>query len=215
MHSDVPPGLGRQRHVRLAAGDAGPGRRFPGAAGRRRSWPGPSPAEPRPPARRSALTPWPSTSRCGRVGGRGHARRRFPDPGPSCGAGGRPRAGPVPRPGRGRAPAEPFCADLGRFQWDNPTIKVNWALGRPVPWTAPGAPGAGTVHLGVDLDGFVDFGRRPDGGPHPAAAVPAVRTDDHLRPHPVAGGHGVDLGVHPRPARPRLDRRRCSPTTSR
>jgi phytoene dehydrogenase-like protein len=47
--------------------------------------------------------------------------------------------------------------DLDRFQWDNPTLKVNWALNGPVPWTAPEARGAGTVHLGVDLDGFVDF----------------------------------------------------------
>ncbi|MEO9152776.1 MAG: NAD(P)/FAD-dependent oxidoreductase [Lapillicoccus sp.] len=47
--------------------------------------------------------------------------------------------------------------DLEHFQWDNATIKVNWALSGPVPWTAEGARGAGTVHLGVDLDGFVDF----------------------------------------------------------
>ena len=47
--------------------------------------------------------------------------------------------------------------DIHRFQWDNPTIKVNWALDRPVPWSAEGARGAGTVHLGVDADGFVDF----------------------------------------------------------
>lgn len=58
--------------------------------------------------------------------------------------------------------------DVGRFQWDHPTFKVNWALDRPVPWRAPGAAGAGTVHLGVDLDGFVDVaaalstGRVPD-----------------------------------------------------
>ncbi len=47
--------------------------------------------------------------------------------------------------------------DLARFQWDNPTIKVNWALDRPVPWLAEAATEAGTVHLGVDTDGFVDF----------------------------------------------------------
>jgi phytoene dehydrogenase-like protein len=47
--------------------------------------------------------------------------------------------------------------DLDRFQWDHPTFKVNWALDRPIPWTADGARGAGTVHLGVDLDGFVDM----------------------------------------------------------
>jgi phytoene dehydrogenase-like protein len=50
-----------------------------------------------------------------------------------------------------------FRADLDRFQWDNPTIKVNWAVSGRVPWTAAGAHGAGTVHLGVDLDGFVDM----------------------------------------------------------
>jgi phytoene dehydrogenase-like protein len=50
-----------------------------------------------------------------------------------------------------------FRTNLDRFQWDNPTIKVNWALADRVPWTAAGAHGAGTVHLGVDLDGFVDM----------------------------------------------------------
>lgn len=47
--------------------------------------------------------------------------------------------------------------DLKHFHWDNPTLKLNWALREPVPWTAPGAHGAGTVHLGVDIAGFVDF----------------------------------------------------------
>ena len=47
--------------------------------------------------------------------------------------------------------------DLAKFQWDNSTIKVNWALDRPVPWRADGARGAGTVHLGPDSDGLVDF----------------------------------------------------------
>lgn len=46
--------------------------------------------------------------------------------------------------------------DLDRFQWDHPTFKVNWALDRPLAWTAEGAHGAGTVHLGVDRRGFVD-----------------------------------------------------------
>ena len=46
--------------------------------------------------------------------------------------------------------------DLDRFQWDHPTFKVNWALDRPVPWTADGPHGAGTVHLGVDRLEFAD-----------------------------------------------------------
>ena len=49
-----------------------------------------------------------------------------------------------------------FLDDVRRFDWDDATLKVNWALDRPIPWTAPGARRAGTVHLGVDHDGLVD-----------------------------------------------------------
>jgi phytoene dehydrogenase-like protein len=47
--------------------------------------------------------------------------------------------------------------DLAHFQWDAPTLKLNWALREPVPWTAAEARGAGTVHLGVDLDGLTRY----------------------------------------------------------
>jgi phytoene dehydrogenase-like protein len=47
--------------------------------------------------------------------------------------------------------------DLDRFQWDARTVKINWALRAPVPWTAEGARGAGTVHLGVDLAGLTRY----------------------------------------------------------
>ncbi|SHF70952.1 Phytoene dehydrogenase-related protein [Jatrophihabitans endophyticus] len=50
-----------------------------------------------------------------------------------------------------------MVADLARFQWDAPTLKVDWALRTPVPWTDPDARQAGTVHLGVDLDGLTDY----------------------------------------------------------
>ncbi len=42
--------------------------------------------------------------------------------------------------------------DLRRFQWDNATVKVDWALSGPVPWTAEPARRAGTVHVGGELD---------------------------------------------------------------
>ncbi|WP_028047982.1 NAD(P)/FAD-dependent oxidoreductase [Cellulomonas sp. URHE0023] len=58
--------------------------------------------------------------------------------------------------GREHLPAR-LGRDLERFQWDHPTFKVNWALRTSVPWTAPGVRGAGTVHLGSDMLGFVDM----------------------------------------------------------
>lgn len=45
-----------------------------------------------------------------------------------------------------------MLADLGRFQWDNATLKVDWALSGPVPWAQPGCAGAGTLHLGGTMD---------------------------------------------------------------
>lgn len=73
---------------------------------------------------------------------------------------------------------------LVRFQWDNPTLKINWALRGPVPWRSAGPVGAGTVHLGTDLDGFVDFaadlsvGRPPR---HPFALFGQMTTADPSR----------------------------------
>lgn len=43
-------------------------------------------------------------------------------------------------------------ADLDRFHWDDATVKVDWALSGPVPWTNPAIGRAGTVHLDLDLD---------------------------------------------------------------
>jgi phytoene dehydrogenase-like protein len=47
-----------------------------------------------------------------------------------------------------------FISDLKRFDWDDATIKVDWALSSPIPWTNPAAAGAGTVHIGPDVDGL-------------------------------------------------------------
>ncbi len=50
-----------------------------------------------------------------------------------------------------------FVRDLANFEWDPPVLKLDWALSGPIPWTATEAAGAGTVHLGVDLDGLTDY----------------------------------------------------------
>lgn len=42
--------------------------------------------------------------------------------------------------------------DVRRFQWDNATLKVDWALSAPIPWTDPECSYAGTVHLGGPLE---------------------------------------------------------------
>jgi len=47
--------------------------------------------------------------------------------------------------------------DLGRFQWDNATVKVDWAVSAPIPWTAEPPRRAGTVHLDLDLDGLTHY----------------------------------------------------------
>ena len=42
--------------------------------------------------------------------------------------------------------------DVRRFQWDNATLKVDWALSAPIPWRDPECGLAGTVHLGGGID---------------------------------------------------------------
>lgn len=43
---------------------------------------------------------------------------------------------------------------LRHFQYDNSTFKVNWALREPIPWSAPDARRAGTVHVAEGMDGL-------------------------------------------------------------
>lgn len=42
--------------------------------------------------------------------------------------------------------------DIGNFQFDNGTVKVDWALDRPIPWRAEEAKRAGTVHITDGMD---------------------------------------------------------------
>ncbi len=43
---------------------------------------------------------------------------------------------------------------LRRFQYDNSTFKVNWALRAPIPWQAEGARRASTVHVAEGVEGL-------------------------------------------------------------
>jgi phytoene dehydrogenase-like protein len=48
-------------------------------------------------------------------------------------------------------------SDLVTFQWDMSTLKVDWALDGPIPWSATDARRAGTVHVADDFDNFTQF----------------------------------------------------------
>ena len=50
-----------------------------------------------------------------------------------------------------------LVADLEHFRWDGATVKVDWALSAPVPWKNRAVAGAGTVHLGADLNGLTRY----------------------------------------------------------
>lgn len=58
--------------------------------------------------------------------------------------------------------------DLRKFEWDDGTVKVDWALSGPVPWKNDGVAGAGTVHLAGDLDAMSRFGHELATGYVPA-----------------------------------------------
>jgi phytoene dehydrogenase-like protein len=58
--------------------------------------------------------------------------------------------------------------DLNRFEWDLPTVKLNWLVEGGIPWRAEAARAAGTVHVGTDLNGLARWsgdlasGREPE-----------------------------------------------------
>lgn len=86
---------------------------------------------------------------------------------------------------------------LQSFTWDLPTLKVNLRLDAPMPWSAPGARGAGVVHVGRDLPGLIrwsadlESGRVPE---DPFALVGQMTTIDHSRS--PAGTEALWLYTH-------------------
>jgi len=49
---------------------------------------------------------------------------------------------------------ESILSDLRRFALDSATVKVDWALDGPIPWSHPDARRAGTVHVSEGLNGL-------------------------------------------------------------
>lgn len=58
-------------------------------------------------------------------------------------------------------------ARLGTFVWDLPTVKLNYRLDGPMPWTAEQARGAAVVHLGQDVPGLVRWSADLESGAVP------------------------------------------------
>ena len=46
--------------------------------------------------------------------------------------------------------------DVRRFEWDNATVKVDWNLDNPIPWTSEPARRAGTLHLAESVDALTE-----------------------------------------------------------
>ena len=71
-----------------------------------------------------------------------------------------------------------------RFQLDNATVKVDWLLRGPAPWSAPGARRAGTVHVGDSMNYFTRAtGQLAEGliPAHPALVVGQMNVADPTR----------------------------------
>lgn len=56
-----------------------------------------------------------------------------------------------------RAVPAGLSARLERFAWDLPTLKLNYRLSAPMPWTAGAARGAAVIHVGQDVPGLVTW----------------------------------------------------------
>ena len=98
-----------------------------------------------------------------------------------------------------------LLADLENFQWDAATLKIDWALSGPVPWTAREAPVRPAPCTSASTSTAfpttpTDLATRRD----PTSPVHPLRSDDDQRSATLTGRHRVGLGVHP-PAAGRAD----------
>ncbi len=73
---------------------------------------------------------------------------------------------------------------LRRFRWDHATVKVDWALDSPIPWTTESPARAGTVHLVDSLADVNTYAHALDRGvvpARPAIIVGQTTTADPTR----------------------------------
>ena len=103
-----------------------------------------------------------------------------------------------------------YRALLRRYRYGPATVKVDWALDGPIPWEAPEARGAGTVHVAGD-DAELLRRSRPAGtafriGPTCWSAsnrspIPPAHPPASTRRGPTRAGHGPGSTGAPRSRR--------------
>lgn len=95
--------------------------------------------------------------------------------------------------------------DIRRFQWDYGTVKVDWALSGPIPWTAPAAGSAGTVHLADGLDDMTRYSADIATGMVPASPFVLLGQMASADPTRAPAGHEVAWGYTHVPRRVKGD----------
>ncbi|MCW2667928.1 MAG: FAD-dependent oxidoreductase [Frankiales bacterium] len=98
-----------------------------------------------------------------------------------------------------------MLADLRRFQWDDATVKVDWALSAPIPWGAGAVARAGTVHVGGEMDDLVVYSQSLERGQVPARPFVIVGQMTTSDPTRSPAGTESAWGYTHVPARPKGD----------
>ena len=89
---------------------------------------------------------------------------------------------------REHVPARVLSA-MRRFQYDSGTVKVDWALDGPIPWTAAGAARAGTLHVSGGIDGLSLQANELERGQVPGEPFLLIGQYAHFDPSRQPPGH--------------------------
>ncbi|WP_052465954.1 phytoene desaturase family protein [Mobilicoccus massiliensis] len=88
-------------------------------------------------------------------------------------------------------------ARLRHFVWDLPTVKLNYRLSAPMPWTAQQARGAGVVHIGRDVPGIVRWSAELESGVVPESPFALIGQMTSIDPsRSPAGTESMWLYTH-------------------
>ena len=83
---------------------------------------------------------------------------------------------------------EPHRIPLKRFQYDNSTVKVDWALDAPIPWRNEEARIAGTVHVTDGLDALSEHAAQLNAGALPSKPFLLLGQYAHYDPSRAPAG---------------------------